>query len=130
MKNMKKFWVSFIVCSVCTFFLAWLRGIFDQTAPVYIFHILSDCFLVVGTVAACIALLLFVSNEGTFDIFAYGMQSFWGFFRKDRVRKYDTLYDYRMARQEKKVPFLFLLICGGLFLVLSVLMYAGYYQYL
>ena len=130
MKNMKKFWVSFIICSICTIVMAWLRGVFEQTSPVYVFHILSDCFLIVGILAACIALLLFVSNEGTFDIFVYGMQSFWGFFRNDRPGKYDTFYDYRMARQEKKVPFLFLLACGGIFLLMSVLMYGGYCIYL
>lgn len=130
MKNTKKFWISFIVCSVCAFFMAWWRGIFTQKAPLYVFHILSDSFLVVGILATCIALLLFVSNEGTFDIFVYGLKSFWSFFKKDISRKYDTFYDYRTARQEKRVPFLFLLICGVIFLLMSMLMYAGYRIYL
>lgn len=123
---MKKFWISFIVCCVCSFLLAWSRGVFAQTAPIYVFHILSDSFLVVGILATCIALLIFVSNEGTFDILVYGLKSFWSFFKRDMSRKYDTFYDYRVARQEKKVPFLFLLVCGGAFLLLSVLMYMGY----
>lgn len=130
MKNVKKFWVSFIVCSICTFLLAWSRGIFAQTALIHVFHILSDSFLVVGILAACIALMLFVSNEGTFDIVVYGLRTFWSFFRKDMSRKYDTFYDYRSARQEKKVPFLFLLACGGFFLLMSALMYAAYRRYL
>ncbi len=91
-----------------------------------VLHILSDSFLVVGILAVCIAVLLFVSNEGTFDIFVYGLQSFWSFFRRDMSRKYETFFDYRTARQEKKVPFLFLLVCGVFFLFLSVLMYVGY----
>lgn len=130
MKNIKKFWVSFIVCSICTFLIAWSRGIFTRTAPVHVFRILSDSFLVVGILASCIALLIFVSNEGTFDSIAYGLQTFWGFFRKDMSRRYDTFYDYREAKQEKKVPFLFLLACGGFFLLMAVLMYAAYCRFL
>ncbi|MCM1193651.1 MAG: DUF3899 domain-containing protein [Butyrivibrio sp.] len=130
MKNIKKFWVSFIVCSICTFLIAWSRGIFVQTAPIHVFHILSDSFLVVGVLTSCIALLIFVSNEGTFDGIIYGLQTFLGFFKKDMSRRYDTLYDYRAAKQEKKVPFLFLLACGGFFLLAAALMYAAYCRYL
>lgn len=130
MKNIKKFCVAFIVCSICTSLTAWARGVFEQTALIHVFHILSDSFLVVGIVATCIALLLFVSNEGTFDMIVYGVQTFWGVFKKDMSRKYDTFYDYRVARQEKKKPFMFLLVCGALFLLMSALMYAVYRRYL
>ena len=126
MKNSKKFWISLCICSVCTFLTAWLMGVFGQTDAESVFRILSDSFLVVGMVAICIALHLFASNEGTFDMIAYGLQTFWGVFRKDMSRKYDTFYDYRVARQEKKAPFLFLLACGGIFLLVSVAMYVAY----
>ena len=129
MKNRKRFWISFLICSVCTFLTAWLRGVFSQTAPVYVFQILSDSFLIVGITATCIAVLLFVSNEGTFDMIVYGVQTFWSSFRRDMSRKYETFYDYRVARQERKVPFLFLLACGGIFLLMSVLMYVAYSRY-
>ena len=112
MKNSKKFWISLCICSVCTFLTAWLMGVFGQTDAESVFRILSDSFL--------------ASNEGTFDMIAYGLQTFWGVFRKDMSRKYDTFYDYRVARQEKKAPFLFLLACGGVFLLVSVAMYAAY----
>lgn len=130
MKNIKKFCAAFIVCSICTFLIAWARGVFEQTAPIYIYHILSDSFLVVGIVTTCIALLLFVGNEGTFDMISYGLQIFFSFFKKDMARRYETFYDYRVAKQERKLPFLFLLVCGGLFLFLSMLMYVGYCKYL
>ena len=130
MRNGKRFWISFLICSVCSLLTAWSRGVFSQKAPIGVLHILSDSFLVVGVLAVCIAVLLFVSNEGTFDIFVYGLQSFWSFFRKDMSRKYETFFDYRIARQEKKVPFLFLFVCGSIFLFLSVLMYAAYRKYI
>ncbi|MCI9338372.1 MAG: DUF3899 domain-containing protein [Lachnospiraceae bacterium] len=126
MRKSKRFWISFVICSVCTFLTAWARGVFEQTAPVYVFQVLSDSFLVVGMVATCIALLLFTGNEGTFDMIVYGVQTFWSVFRKDMSRKYETFYDYRVARQEKKSPFLFLLVCGGVFLLMSGAMYAVY----
>lgn len=78
--------------------------------------------------ATCIALLVFVSNEGMFDGIAYGLKAFWSFFRKDMLRKYDTFFDYREARKERKSPFLFLLACGGIFLLMAGLMYAFYYK--
>lgn len=130
MKSMKKFRVSFVVCSICTFLTAWSRGVFAQTAPIYVFHILSDSFLAVGMTATCIALLLFVSNEGTLDMIVYGLQVLGCLFKKDMSRRHDTFHDYRMARQEKKSPFLFLLACGGFFLLMSVLTYVGYRIYL
>ncbi len=126
MRNFKKFGISLLVCSICALLLAWARGVFAQTAPVSVFHILSDCFLAVGIVASCIALLIFVSNEGTFDIFVYGLRVFWGFFRKGTPLREDTFFDYRETRQGKKVPFAFLLSCGGIFLLLSILMYLAY----
>ena len=126
MKNRKKFWISLCVCAVSTFLTACLLDVFGQTDPASVFRILSDSFLVVGMVATCIALLLFASNEGTFDMIVYGVATFWSVFRRDMWRKYDTFYDYRVARQEKKVPFLFLLACGIIFLLASALMYVVY----
>ena len=43
--------------------------------------------------------------------------------------KYDTFYDYRVSREEKKLPYGFLLICGLIFLAVAFVMYFLYRQY-
>ena len=49
--------------------------------------------------------------------------------RRTSKRKYETLYDYRESRSEKKVKFGFLLICGLFFILLAMVMYLFYRKY-
>jgi hypothetical protein len=129
MKKVRKYLITLLIGFACVALIAWSKDIFAQTKPVDVFHILCDAFFAVGVVISCAGLLIFSSNEGTFDMIVYGVQSFVDLFRKNSIRKYDTFYDYRMSRVDKKFPFGFLLICGVLFLVISFVMYFLYYQY-
>jgi hypothetical protein len=72
---------------------------------------------------------VFSANGGTFDILTYGMSSFVDLFRTQSKKKYATFYDYRVSREEKKLPFGFLLICGLIFLVIAFVMYFLYRQH-
>ena len=109
--------------------IIWAKDIFAQTQAVDVYHILCDAFFAVGVVILCIGLLIFSSNEGTFDIIVYGVSSFVGMFKKNHVRKYDTFYDYRAERADKKIKFGFLLICGLIFIAVSLVMLSLYHQY-
>lgn len=129
MKSIKKYLITLIVGFSTAILIAWSKDIFAQTAPVQIFHILCDSFFAVGTVIVCAGLLVFSSNEGTFDILVYGMNSFLDMFRKSSRKKYDTFYDYRESRADKKNGFGFLLICGLLFVAISLVMYLFYAQH-
>lgn len=129
MKSGKRFLITLAVDIAAAFLIMWAKDLFAQTDMKAIFHILTDTFFVVGTVTTSAGLLVFSSNEGTFDMLVYGMKTFVGMFRKNSIRKYDTFYDYRAAKQENKLPFGFLLICGILFLALSFLMLYFYNQY-
>ena len=129
MKAYKKFFITMLIGLGAVALILWSKDILQQTAPVEIFHILTDAFFVVGTVITCAGLLVFSSNEGSFDMLVYGVKSFLDMFRKNSMKKYDTFYDYRESRADKKLKFGFLLICGLMFLTISLVMYFFYRQY-
>lgn len=129
MKALRKYLITLACGLVGALLIFWLKDIFNQTEPVVIFHILSDGFFAVGTVITAMGLLIFTTNEGTFDMIVYGMGSFFGMFRKNHTRKYETFYDYRVSRAEKKVKFGFLVFCGLIYLALAIIMYFIYRGY-
>ena len=118
-----------LVGFVGVFCILWAKDIFAQTEVVKIFHILCDAFFVVGVVITGVGLLVFSSNEGTFDMLVYGVSSFFDLFRKVSKKKYPTFYDYRVSRQGKKIRFGFMLLCGIFFLVIAFVMFFIYRKY-
>ena len=128
-----KFWakcgIVFLIGFVLVALIIGAKGIFSQTEPVQIFHILCDGFFAVGVVITSAGLLVFSANEGAFDVLVYGISTFLGMFRKNYERKYETLYDYKESRSGKKNKFGFLLVCGVVFIVISLIMYALYALY-
>ena len=122
MKKLRKYLITLIIGAAAVFGIAWAKDIFAQTEAEKIFHILCDCFFAVGTVMCCAGLLIFSSNEGTFDMLSYGVSSFMDLFRAKSKKKYDTFFDYRESKAGKKIRFGFLLICGLLFLAISLAM--------
>ncbi len=129
MKALIKYGVTLAVGCLLTLWIVWAKDGFHQTELSAVFHILCDAFFVSGTVITSAGLLVFSTNEGTFDMLAYGVQSFLGMFRSNHTKKYETFYDYRVARNEKKIPYLFLILCGLLFLAIAFVMYYFYSIY-
>ncbi|MBE6569035.1 MAG: DUF3899 domain-containing protein [Ruminococcaceae bacterium] len=123
---MKKYLITILAGLLAVFLILWAKDIFVQTETVVVFHILCDAFFAVGVVITGVGLLIFSTNEGTFDMLSYGMSVFADMFRRKPLRKYDTFYDYRVSRQDKKLHFGFMLICGLLFLAVSGVMYYLY----
>ncbi len=129
---MKKLWKYVITLAIGFFIVGmiiWSKDIFTQTSPQVIFHILTDAFFVAGVVITGAGLLVFSSNEGTFDMLIYGMDSFFDFFRKKSTKKYPTFYDYRLSKADKKIRFGFLVFSGLFFLALAGIMYLMYRKY-
>jgi hypothetical protein len=129
MKSITKFGITLFIGFSLVFLIACLKDIFSQTEAVKVFHILVDGFFAVGVVITSAGLLVFSSNEGTFDMLVYGVSYFFSLFRKNMERKYETFYDYRCARAEKKLKFGFLLISGLILLAISAVMYGFYRMY-
>ena len=129
MRSLKKYLITLLVGIAGVIAIIASKDIFAQTLPKDVYHILCDAFFVVGIVIECIGLLIFSSNEGTFDIIVYGVSSFVDMFKKQPNRKYETFYDYRADRQDKKIKFGYLLIVGLVFLAVSGVMLYLYHQY-
>lgn len=120
MKKIRKYLITLIAGLAAVAAIAWAKDVLAQTEPAQVYHILCDCFFAVGTVLCCAGLLIFSSNEGTFDMMVYGISSFIDLFRAKSKKKYETFYDYRTSRADVKIPFGFLLICGLLFIAVSL----------
>jgi len=129
MKSLSKFAIVLLIGLLFVALIAGSKGILSQTEPVQIFHILCDGFFAAGVVITSVGLLVFSSNEGTFDMLVYGVSSFVDLFRRTSKKKYDTFYDYRASRVDKKVSFGFILISGLILLAVSLVMYALYRMY-
>lgn len=129
MKALRKYVITLLIGFAAVALILWSKDLFSQTEPQMIFHILCDAFFAVGVVMSSVGLLIFSSNEGTFDMIVYGVSSFFDMFRKVSKKKYDTFYDYRVSRADKKLGFGFLLICGFFFLAVSFVMLYLYGQY-
>ena len=129
MKSIRKYLITLLVGFIGVFFIAYAKDVFVQTETVKVFHILCDAFFVVGVVITSVGLLIFSSNEGTFDMLVYGVSSFFDLFRKVSAKKYATFYDYRESRADKKIRFGFMLVCGLVFLAVAFIMFFIYRQY-
>ena len=129
MKTFKKYLITLLIESLLVLWIIWAKDIFVQTELVSVFHILADGFFAVGVVVTLSGLLVFSSNEGTFDMIVYGVSSFVDFFRVKQLKKYHTFYDYRESRADKKLPFGFLVICGLIFVAVAFVMYFLYRRY-
>ena len=122
MKRFLKYFITLAVGLAAVAGIVWAKDIFAQTEPGKVYHILCDGFFAVGTVLCCAGLLVFSSNEGTFDMLVYGVSSFVDLFRAQSKKKYHTFFDYRESRSDTKFPFAFLLICGLLFVAVSLVL--------
>lgn len=130
MKTIWKFLITVLVGLAGVAGFLYSRDFLEVAALSQKLHILCDAFFVVGVVLTAVGLLVFTTNEGAFDMIVYGMRSFIDLFKKTNTRKYETYYDYRVARSEKKLKFGFLLICGLVFLAASVALFYCYKQYI
>ena len=106
------------------------RGAFNNPEQKMLMQYFTDSFFAVGVITAMIGLLIFVSNGGVFDMLIYGVYRFITLFKKDHMKvKYQTFYDYRVAKAErKKSSFLFLVIVGALFVGISMIFLVLWYQ--
>ena len=129
MRSLSKYLIVLLIGLLLVTLIVSSKDIFSQTEPVEIFHILCDGFFAVGVVITSAGLLVFSGNEGTFDMLVYGVSSFVDLFRRTSKKKYDTFYDYRASRSDKKIQFGFILISGLIFLAVSLVMYALYRAY-
>lgn len=126
MKYFKKKILPYLIPFVCGLalfiFVIVTRDLFKQTDKKEIYRILSDATFIPGVIVGGVGLLVFLSNEGAFDIISYGMIMFFGKFKKNiNERRYDSYYDYKVAKRGNKKSFANILLVGVFFLLFAVL---------
>ena len=109
---MKKYIISYIVAIVLTVFIFITCDGFKQTDTKELFRVLNDSTFITAVMFTGFGLLIFASNEGTFDMLVYGMQSFLGLFRSKANRRYESFADYRAQKAQEKIKNGFILVTG------------------
>lgn len=129
MKRFLKYGITSGVGLILVLIIISVKNIYGQTNVKDVMHILTDAFFVVGVVIFGYGLLVVATNGGTFDMMTYGITRFFSLFKRDVNKvKYRTFADYRIAKQDRKYSFLYLIIVGGIFIALSCIFLACYYQ--
>ena len=126
-------WLKYVitagVLAVLTVLTAWARGAFSATEMQDVIGYWCDAFSVPGLITLCIGLLVVASNGGVFDMLVYGVVRLFALFKKDPVdRKYGGYYEYQQSRRAKKRPFWFLVIVGGAYLLVGIILLVVYFQ--
>ena len=129
MKKIYKYLITIAIGLLIAGWVAFSKDLFAQTEPFKIFHILCDSFFVPAILITGMGALVFVSNEGAFDGLTYAVSSFVNIFRKEKRENLATYYDYKQSKGERNHGFGFMLICGLLFLAVSLIMYLFYNRY-
>ena len=91
--------------------------------------ILCDGFFVPGVVILGFGLLVVASNGGTFDMIVYGTKKFFDLFRRNAYKRVnETFYEYKKAKSDKKIEFLYMIITGLVFIAISIIFLVLYYN--
>lgn len=126
-------WLPYVVAAsvlaVLTLLCGWIFGGYTESNARLLVGDWSSSFAVPGIVCLGVGLLIWCGNEGAFDMLGYGVRAFFRLFRKDVLdRKYGGYYEYRQARQSRKKPFLYLVIVGGAYTLVAVVLMIVYTQ--
>lgn len=122
MKKYLKYIITFGLGLIFFLVIIFSKDIFNQTETLEVYKILSDACFAPAVVIGGIGIIVFVDNNGVFDIIIYGVKlALTAFSRDISKRKYKTFYDYKVAKHETSNPYGFLLIIGGFFLLISIL---------
>lgn len=125
--NVLRYLISAAVGLGLAFVIMLTQNIFGQEKASDVYRILSDSFFVSGVLLTGAGLLVFVSNNGIFDMLSYGITTFFVARKKDvKDRKYKDYYEYKQSKSERKRSFAYLLIVGLALLAIAALCLIGY----
>lgn len=121
MKKFKNYLITLVIGLIASLFIMFIKSVFHAEDNKEIMKILCDSFFVPGVLILCFGLLVVASNGGTFDMLTYGVIRFFSFFKKDATSKYKTFYDYRKAQQSSPRQFLYLVLVGLFYIIISLI---------
>lgn len=133
----KTYWISFAITFAFAIAMA-IGGYFIILSSFNLnwddnkWRLLTDAATFPGVFLILVYLLVKLSNGGAFDAISYSLQLvfYTVFFRSLRETKLPRSYtEYRLLKQGKKrAGFSYLLIVGGIFLLITVVFLILYYQ--
>jgi hypothetical protein len=98
-----KSWIMSIIVAVLLFGITYfLRGQFNLYG-------LSDALILPGAILLSYAGLRSVTRTGIYDVSGYGISRFRDAFRRDQQKAYDSVYEYKEIKQQKRqsnVPYM------------------------
>ena len=116
--------ITTVVLAVFTVLVAWVQGGFTEINVQLCLGHWGDAFCIPGALSIGFGLLVVASNGGTFDMLGYAAKTFFGLFRRNPLeRKYGNFYEYRKARREKKRSFWYMVIVGGAYLLVGIVLF-------
>ena len=127
-KNLIKYGITGAVCIALAVFFCAVRD-FEQMSLVVRYRTLCDAFTVPGLLCICVALLLWVSNDGFF----YGLGYCLDVARKALIpggrKKMERYYEYvERHRQRKVTGYGFLFVCGGVCMAAAIVFLILFYS--
>lgn len=107
-----------------------VKSVFSMTDYREIMRALSDAFFVAGVLLTAAGIVLVASNGGVFTMISYGVRLMFSvmFIRDMNKRKYKDYYEYKVAREEKKISFAYLLFVGLAHLAIAAIFLVLFYS--
>lgn len=133
-KITKGFIIGLIICLVINGLMAFLVSLIRisslTTEQIDYLLVLTDGFTVSGGLMCLFYLLVFVSDEGAFDMLSYSIQLVWNvtFHKNVRETKLPKTYaEYRaMKRSKPRLNLRFILYSGLLYLIIGLIIWIIY----
>ncbi len=121
--NLRRYLISVAVGLVIVGIVLATRDIFSETDANQILVTLNDAFFISGMCLTCVGGLVFVSNNGIFYMFGYGLSMLFGKRKRNvRERKYKDFYEYKKAKDEEKRSCAYLLLVGLAFVAVAAIL--------
>lgn len=94
------------------------KGLFAEQNTQRVYRVLCDGFFLAAVLLLCAGALLLVTNEGLFSMLGFSVKRIGVFFFTRKTGpELEKFSDYYHRKRENRVPFAFLLVIGGIFLV-------------
>ena len=122
MKELKKYLITFVIGLLIAFLVIIFKDTFSLTDKKEILRNLIDGFFVSSVIIGGLGLLVFVSNEGAFDMISFGLLSFFSMFKPKSERKYESYFDYKQSKAKEKIQSGFILYVGLILFAITLIL--------
>lgn len=126
---MKKYFITLLCGGVIMYLLFTIRGTFAQEDNVIVIKDISDAFTSAGILILCCGALVFISNQGMFNMISYSFKKVAFSFRKDHTKRMNKLYhEYNREQQETPASMAHLFVVGSILLLIGTVFVFVYYN--